>query len=163
MFRRRGFFTLGLFSAARLAARSRSGPRASPLASVAGPQYIEVTAAKPQKHIQVTSSSLGEGFWAFSIDISMNHVEIPTDRGAYLILRNAKGNLLSTVIRPSPTNKGTMNFYAAVHLDLLRWAQVEVRDNQTIYVVKLESFQKMAQEHLQRPSKPLQPTSGGRF
>jgi hypothetical protein len=113
----------------------------------ASPRYIDVTAEKPQKHIHVTSSNLAEGFWAFSIDVSMKDLEIPETLGAYLILRNDKGNLLSTMIKPTPVDKGVMNFYAAVHLDLLQWAQVEMRDDQTEYSIKLESFQRAAQAH----------------
>jgi hypothetical protein len=113
----------------------------------AGPRYVEVTAEKPQKFINVTSSNLGEGFWAFSIDVSIGTLEIPQDIGAYLILQSDKGNLLSTVIRPS-LSANVANFYAAVHLDLLQWARVEVRDNQTVYVIKLASFQRAAAQRL---------------
>ncbi len=119
----------------------------------AGPQYIEVTAEKPQKHIHVTSSSLGEGFWAFSSAVSIESGELPNDLGAYLILRNAKGNLLSTVIKSSRIDNKAINFYAAVHSDLLQWAQVDIRDNMTEYSVKLDSFRKAAQKKLEATGK----------
>ncbi len=72
----------------------------------AGPRYVEVTADKPQKHIHVEPSHLGEGFWAFSITVDMEDVEIPSDLSAYLILRNEKGNLLSTPIKSATVSVG---------------------------------------------------------
>ena len=109
----------------------------------AGPRYVEVTAEKPQKHIHVEPSHLGEGFWAFSITIDMKDAEIPSDLSAYLILRNEKGNLLSTPIKSATVEQGKMQFYAAIHSDLLKWAQINLRDSGTEYEIKLESFKKL--------------------
>lgn len=70
----------------------------------------------------------------------MEDVEIPSDLRAYLILRNDKGNLLSTPMKPTVIEKGVTQFYAAIHSDLLKWAQVHLRDNMRVYVIKLGSF-----------------------
>ena len=108
-----------------------------------------MTAEKPQKHIFVETSHLGEGFWAFSITINMKDVEIPSDLSAYLILQNEKGNLLSTPIKSATVEQGKAQFYAAIHSDLLKWARIDLRDNMTVYQIKLESFKQIQTKKLQ--------------
>lgn len=103
----------------------------------AGPRIIAVTAEKPQEHIFVKTSHLGGGFYAFSIRVAIEHHD---GFNAYLVLRNEKGNLLSTPMLRSQMEDGTMRVYAAVHVDLLPWAQIDLRQSMSLYQLQLESF-----------------------
>ena len=106
-----------------------------------GPRYIEVTSENQQPHIHLKRSGLGEGFTAFSIDVDKASLEIPEDVRALLILRNEKGNLLSVSIKPTFLHQNVINFYSAIHLDLIKWAQVDIRDNMKVYSIKLAAFE----------------------
>lgn len=117
-----------------------------PLAARSGPAHVEVTAEKPQRPIQVEVSHLGEGFWGFSVVVDLKQMEVPGDVGAYLILQNEKGNLVSTPILPAELAPGRRQFYAGVHADLLKWARFEVRSGTTAYVVRPESFKRRAEK-----------------
>ena len=105
----------------------------------AGPKIIVVTAEKPQAHIFVKTSHLGQGFYAFSVRAQ---VKEPADFRAYLILQNDKGNLLSTPMLRTHMEDGTMRVYAAVHADLLKWARIDLRHDMVLYQLQLESFKK---------------------
>jgi hypothetical protein len=103
----------------------------------AGPKIVVVTAEKPQAHIFVKTSHLGEGFYSFSV---RTQVKQPANLRAHLILQNDKGNLLSTPMLRTHMEDGTMRVYAAVHADLLIWARIDLRYNMVLYQLQLESF-----------------------
>ena len=103
----------------------------------AGPQTVLVTAEKPQAHITVQTAHLGNGFYGFTVRTKT----VPQDDiRAYLVLRNEKGNLLSTPMLRSQMDGGIVRVYAAVHADLLQWAQIQLKQGPVLYRLQLESF-----------------------
>ena len=109
----------------------------------AGPKIVNVTADNPPAHIIVQTAHLGEGFYGFTVRIKTAPQD---DIRATLILRNEKGNLLSSPMLRSQLEDEIVRVYAAVHADLLPWAQIQLRQNMIRYQLQLESFKNAFQK-----------------
>lgn len=129
-----------------------------PISAEAAPKNVSVAISELPSHIHVVTSTLSEGWYGFSVQVDLKQPNSsPIDSwSAEIVLKKENERrhyLLSAQIIPSPTFRDKngqlltaspqkaeiVSFWSTVHMDLIKDAWVQLRDNDKmiIYEIKL--------------------------